>query len=345
MENGLTTTGGAGVIERTPNMIAAEIRAYTGTMLNAVLEIGRRFCEAKELLPHGEFGDWVRDQTGYPVSTANNYMRLFREYGADQGSLFGASANSQTIGNLSYTKALALLEVPAEEREDFAREVGAEELSVRELKEAIREREERITQAENVAEGYKLKLESEKLEKESLLAQKAGEVEAANAELERLRQELRELQEAPKEVAVETVADEAAIKAAAQEAREKAEKELKAKIAKAEKERDKALKDKNEAERKLEAAKLDKDSAEDTAKKAQEIADRQLAELRKKLALADSPEKVSFKFWFDQGQACVNNMLSCVRKLREEGKDEDAGKLTHALTVFLDKAKEAAGNG
>ena len=349
-DNLSTVNEGLAATVRTPEMIAAEIRALTGSVLSGILESGRRFTEAKELLPHGAFGDWVRGQTGYSMSTANNFMRLYSEYGADQGSLFGASANSQTFGNLSYSKALALLEVPAEEREDFAREVGAEELSVRELKEAIRERDEKLTEAENTAEGYRLKLEQEKQEKESLLMEKAGEVEAANVELERLRQELREIQEAPKEVAVETVIDEEAVKKAAQEAREKAEKELKAKIAKAERERDKALAEREKAlkaqkaaEQKLEAEKLGRETEETAAKKALEISNAQLADLQKKLALADSPEKVSFKFWFEQGQACVNNMLECVGKLRESGHEEDAGKLTKALRVFLETAMGTVG--
>lgn len=351
---------------KTVEILAAEIRALTGSVLSGILEIGRRFTEAKQLLPHGTFGDWVRGETGYSMSTANNFMRLYSEYGADQGSLFGASANSQTFGNLSYSKALALLEVPAEEREDFAREVGAEELSVRELKEAIRERDEKLTKAENRAEGYRVKLEIEQnFRTEDAKLAKAKEIEAKkkldamrlqsltiekqleqkNAELFELQCQLEELRSAPKEVAVETVIDEEAVKKAAQEAREKAEKDLKAKIAKAEKERDKALADREKAEKAkakaeqaLEAEKLGRETEESAAKKALEISNAQLADLQKKLALADSPEKVSFKFWFEQGQACVNNMLDCVGKLRNAGKGEDADKLANALRVFLEEA-------
>lgn len=348
MNDNLTTIdAGAVATTRTPEMIAAEIRALTGSVLSGILEIGRRFTEAKELLPHGEFGEWVRTQTGYSMSTANNFMRLFNEYGADQGSLFGASANSQTFGNLSYSKALALLEVPAEEREDFAREVGAEELSVRELKEAIREREEKLTEAQNAVEGYRQKLQYS----EETVAKKNDELARTEEELEELRGQLEELQNAPRDVAVETVVDEEAVKKAAQEAREAAEKELRSKIAKAEKERDKALaerekaeKAKAEAERELEAEKLGRETEESAAKKALEISNAQLADLQKKLALADSPEKVSFKFWFEQGQACVNNMLDCLRKLRESGHEEDAGKLERALRVFLEKAMETVGD-
>lgn len=340
-DNMTTINNGAAMQGRTVEMIAAEIRALTGSVLSGILEIGRRFVDAKELLPHGEFGEWVRTQTGYSMSTANNFMRLYNEYGQAQGSLFGTEANSQTIGNLSYTKALALLEVPAEEREEFAREVGAEDISVRELREAIREREEKLTEAQNAAEGYRQRLAYS----EQTVAKKNDDLVRAEEELEELRGQLEELQNAPKDVAVETVVDQEAVKKAAQEAKEAAEKELRAKIAKAERERDKAIREQEqafraqkEAEKKLEAEKLERDSSETAAKKALEISNAQLQELQKKLALASSPEKVSFRFWFDQGQACVNSMLECVRKLRESGSAEDAGKLEGALKTFLQTA-------
>ena len=85
---------------RTPEIIAGEIRTFTASMLNNIIEIGRRMVEVKEMLPHGEFMGWVEENTGYSQSTANNFMRLFAEYGDRQGSLFGAEVNSQTFANL-----------------------------------------------------------------------------------------------------------------------------------------------------------------------------------------------------------------------------------------------------
>ncbi|MBE7018212.1 MAG: DUF3102 domain-containing protein, partial [Ruminococcaceae bacterium] len=104
------------------NSITAEIRTIKQSvgylLLNSYIELGRRLVEAKELLPHGEWGAWLRDEAEFSQSTANNMMNIFREYGADQASLFG-EAKSQTLGNLTYSKAVALLQVPAEEREEF----------------------------------------------------------------------------------------------------------------------------------------------------------------------------------------------------------------------------------
>ena len=95
------------------------------------------------MLPHGRWGDYLKNEVAYSQSTAQNFMRIFREYGASQQSLFGGVANSQALGNLTYTKALQLLAIPdAEDRERFAIENDVEHMSVRELNEALKARDE-----------------------------------------------------------------------------------------------------------------------------------------------------------------------------------------------------------
>ena len=109
---------------RTLEQVASEIRTITASMLVNIIEIGRRMAEAKEMLPYGEFGNWIKTNTDYSLSTANNFMRLFDAYGSPQQSLFGAELEDcQTFGKLSYSKALALLALPdAEARAAFVEE-------------------------------------------------------------------------------------------------------------------------------------------------------------------------------------------------------------------------------
>ena len=132
---------------RTPDLIAAEsndIKARTRTMLlyNSI-EIGRRLSEAKLCLPHGEWGKWLETSVDYSQSTANNLMRIFDEYGANQLALFGETeAKSQALGKLSYTQAVAMLGVPAEEREQFIEEHDVENLTTRELQRLVKELEQ-----------------------------------------------------------------------------------------------------------------------------------------------------------------------------------------------------------
>lgn len=176
---------------RTADIIAAEIRGIDAhareLVLRSAVEIGKRLNEAKELVPHGEWGNWLKENVDYSQSTANNFMRLADEYG-----------NSQSLENLSYTKALALLGVPAEEREQVAAE--NEDKSARELQKVIKEKKQ--------------------LEKQLKLAEKE------RAALHELNEKLKEAQ------ADFDGEEEARLKAEMQEARlriKQLEKELKAK--------------------------------------------------------------------------------------------------------------------
>ncbi len=112
------------------------------TAVSCAIEIGERLLEAKDLVPHGEWGTWLKENVNYSQSTANNFMRLYKEYGNNQGSLFTTLTNSQTIMNLDVSKALALTVLPPEEREEFVAEHDVEQMSTRDLKEALQENRE-----------------------------------------------------------------------------------------------------------------------------------------------------------------------------------------------------------
>ncbi len=144
------------------------------TMLLYAVEIGRRLVEAKEILPHGEWGEWLKNEVSFSQSTANKHMQLFEAYGNRQTSLFGAELNSETFTNLSYSQALKLLAVPEEEREDFVKDNDIANKSTRDIDKLIKERDEALKTAE-AAEQYKQEIEElqSKLEKSQTAAKKA----------------------------------------------------------------------------------------------------------------------------------------------------------------------------
>ena len=155
--------------------ITAEIRTIQDsvrrTALSGAIEIGRRLTEAKELLQHGEWGDWLKREFEFSQSTASRLMQLFREYGADQGSLFGAETKYATLQNISVSNALRLIAIPDEEREEFAAEHDIEHKSAREVDELIRQRQE--------ADARAAALEKE-LAEERERARKAAELQDAD---------------------------------------------------------------------------------------------------------------------------------------------------------------------
>lgn len=131
------------MVNRTPDVIAAEINSIKEQTRKVVLynsiEIGRKLTEAKELVPHGEWGNWLESAVDYSKSTANNLMKIFEEYGSEQITLLDDNLKSQAFGNLSYSQAVLLLGIPVEDREKFVEENNVEDMSTRELKKTIDE--------------------------------------------------------------------------------------------------------------------------------------------------------------------------------------------------------------
>lgn len=150
------------------------------TAVSCAIEIGERLLEAKDLVPHGEWGKWLKENVNYSQSTANNFMRLYKEYGNNQGSLFTTLTNSQAIMNLDVSKALALTVLPPEEREEFVAEHDVEQMSTRDLKEALQENRE-------------LKQQQQQLQKQ--LEEKDRQVKETSAQLDTAITERQKMQE------------------------------------------------------------------------------------------------------------------------------------------------------
>lgn len=121
--------------------VTRDIKIKTGQFLLDAIEIGRLLFEAKAMVEPGKWSQYIAEELPFSHSWANNYMRLYKELGQEQLSLFG---DSQTLGNLRPTQALELLALPAEERAEFLEENNVSEMSTRELRQAIRERDEAV---------------------------------------------------------------------------------------------------------------------------------------------------------------------------------------------------------
>lgn len=108
--------------------IATQIKGRVSIMTESAIYIGNLLIAAKEKCNHGEFAAWLAGNVGFKQSTADNFMRLAREVPLQS-----------PLAQLPYSKALALLSAPAEDREKLAED--AESASVRELKERIKQAE------------------------------------------------------------------------------------------------------------------------------------------------------------------------------------------------------------
>ena len=113
-------------ITRSMEEITASARVNMQDMIHRAIGLGQDCLDAKELLGHGKFLPWLKE-LGLSSSTAANYMKVARE--VTPGS---------RLESLSYSKVLALLAAPAEEREQLAEET--EDKSAAEVRRLIEER-------------------------------------------------------------------------------------------------------------------------------------------------------------------------------------------------------------
>ncbi len=191
------------VTSRSADQIAIEIctireQVCTTAMVGAC-QIGKRLEELKSLVPFGEWGDFIKHRVGYSQRQCDNLMQLYREYGE-------LGPKSQSIASLSPTAALKLLALPAGEREAFAEEHDASNLSVRKLEQKIRELTSRAEAAEASDKAGRTML-AEATTQNGDLQQRLSTIDAdyraqldvVDAENDKLRQALQAAQGAPAE--------------------------------------------------------------------------------------------------------------------------------------------------
>lgn len=305
--------------------ITAEILTLKQTAGDAIIGIGQRLIEAKEMLPHGAWLPWLEEQVEFTDRTARNFMRLAREW-----------TNRKALSDLGAAKALTLLALPPEEREIFMEEhhvVNGEEKTVidmtsRELEQAIRERDEARMAAEAAkadaksAEDSRAKMETDMAALKKLYDAAQATADSTREELSTARAELEELKSKPVDVAVMAVDQEKLDRARAE-----AIAEMQAKVDKA-----KAARDKAEEKRKTaEAALADANARLEAAAKAEKTA-----------AINSDRDLATFSLLLDQGQEITNKLRGILLKKRGQEDQTVAMKLERAMLAYGDSVKEAA---
>lgn len=190
MENEMIIAEAKDITTERLSQLATEIRIYSANMLVNIIEIGRRFEEAKKLCPYGEFGNWCKECTSYEQSMVENYIKIYKEYGGGQLNLGGDFVNSQSIAALGVTKLLELAKIPADEREEFVKENNiTTETTVKELQRKIKELElgkensdSRAKQLESQLFAEKERAEGDIAEKEKIISQLKSQIELLESE-------------------------------------------------------------------------------------------------------------------------------------------------------------------
>ncbi|MBO5355727.1 MAG: DUF3102 domain-containing protein [Clostridia bacterium] len=301
-------------------------RAAEGLLKDAI-EIGRLLCEAKETVPHGAWGDWLRDNVSYSTSTANNMMRLYNEQErAAQLDLFGENGFEMFEG-LAPSKVVELMRLPSAERREFMESHNVADMSAREIKKEIKAEREKREAAEAEVSALKGEIANVKQAAEDAL-HKASIAEDARMMLsDKLDEANRALEqmEAQKGISPEERAEiEAAAKKAADEA---AAKRIEAAKKKAEKDLEKARAEGADAVKKVEA---ERDAAigkakEEAKAEAERAAAAKIAALEEQLRAAAanaSPFRAKFGSLFEALQDIYRRMHAVVEEAEREDPSE-----------------------
>lgn len=326
--------------DRPLDLLTEEILFYKRQAGGAIIEIGKRLLEAKAQLGHGEWLPLLREKVDISERSAQNFMRLAREY-----------SKSADIADLGASKALALLALPETERAEFAAETHtvngvektASEMTARELREAIQARDRALLEAREAdaraksAEESRVKMEADMRQLKELQQRAREAEEEKGRQLQAAEAELQALRSRPVEVAVETrdAAPEqlaSAREEGARQAREEAAKAHRRELEEAERQaRDNVKKLREELKRAQSESREANLRMQAAEKKAADAA---------RLAKASANENmVTFRVLFESAQDTVNRMADAVGK---EGA-ENQRKMRAALRALAQAIEKAAG--
>lgn len=117
------TTGQLSVIDG----LAMQARALRLSINVNMWQLARVFIEAKELVPHGEWGGWLKENADVSERTAQDMMAAYRRFGG-----------KAPFEGLSPTQTFKLLPLPEGSEERFMEEHDVQNMSTREIQEAVK---------------------------------------------------------------------------------------------------------------------------------------------------------------------------------------------------------------
>ena len=276
------------------------------------------------------FEEYVESAIGIKQRQAYNYINALESFGEKA---------LQSNAKLGITKLSILSQLERFERQDFMENNDAENMSVRELKEATEKLHEAEEQLSFMSEeNDKLKEENERLNaQQDMVTLANGTVEELQDEISRLKKDLKQERAKPKPAAIETR------EPTEDEIRELTQKAVDEAKRAAMRREQKAVERVREEERKRVTRELEEKymSSISQAEDEKEEALLRLSEIEKQAKLSASPEVLKFKFYFEECQRNLNSMLSILAD--DDGTNEKMYK--SAIQAIANNLLEVENNG
>ena len=286
---------------RTKEMIVGEIQATINQVKRSVMEgaiiVGSNLKELKELVPHGEWGDFIEDNLGMSVRKAQQYIQLSTEFGDTESVYFKAlTSNAQYIAHLNVSTALKLLTIPEEDIEELI---------------ATEVTEEKGTNADLEAKIAAYKCDTEKLTEQlnqtkaqlNMLMAQAEDGDKKSSEIDTLKSKIKKLDE---------------------------------KIASADRDKQEAIQ-KAEADAKYagrQSAMAELTEELDNVKKAKVEAEQRADQVERRLQTVSNETLTKFKIHMDNLQLTLQEVVGCINEIKTTD-PERAAKMKDAANKVL----------
>lgn len=155
--------------------LAMEARALRLSININMWQLARVFAQAKELVPHGEWEQWLKDNADVSVRTAQDMMAAYKRFG-----------DKPQFEGLGQAKTFKLLPLPEGSEDQFMAEHDVSAMTTREVQEAVKKAREEAQAAIDAAERRAKAAEINACEAASKAANQYA------AEKRRLEQEIEE---------------------------------------------------------------------------------------------------------------------------------------------------------
>lgn len=164
-------------LQRPIEVIETEINFYKNQTATGIIEIGKRLIEAKAQLPHGEWGKWLEEKVEFTDRTAQRFMKVADEF-------------PTSMSYLGTSKLFKLLDVPPDQRTDFINSNPIDEMTTRQLQEAIKAKKQADLKIEDLEQKLQSKPKEVEVVRELEIVIPPPDYKETKSELEKLKNNL-----------------------------------------------------------------------------------------------------------------------------------------------------------
>lgn len=164
----------------------AEILILKDQTAQNIIEIGKRLIEVKENLEHGKYKQWLKEKVQFTERSAQRFMLIGREF-----------SNTTSLSHLGSTKLFLLAGLDEEDRQEVMQKNNVEDMTTRELNQAVKEKKELKKQLKEEQE-YSQELQE-------AIKQKEQQIKTLRKEIENIQIPKKEIVE--KEVIKEVISE------------------------------------------------------------------------------------------------------------------------------------------